>query len=153
MVEVIGEHPELRQALIPLPPDVVAVVLINEGWMMKQGGVSEEEAARRMQVAKDQKIHTDPDRVEVKIVSAVDLNGVRYGYQRARDTTALDPKLSAIVGRWEPLGQRSGAVLGGAIVTSLQYLMETLQERTLPPWSEYIKVNDHDPDEPLPRSS
>jgi hypothetical protein len=66
---------------LDIPADEITIeglVLVNEGWALRSKTSDEEEVKRLQEYAETHSIEFHPDRIEVKMVSAVTKNGNRY---------------------------------------------------------------------------
>lgn len=111
----------------PVPANLMAVALVAEGWATSHENTPE--ARQRLdQVAAARQIHQEPDRIEVKLVNAVDLNGVRYGLIKPRTTSPSAPAWC-----FKPkVGLSGSSAAAGDLPNSLHYLMEIMQGKDLP---------------------
>lgn len=117
-----------------MPDNLMAVGLLTEGWTVVPK--DEADSQRLRDLGGEQKLHEQPDRVEVKIFSAVDVNGVRYGYVRPRDTSIAP---HGWAGMWN-----DETALGGEVPTSLHYLIEAIQGRSLPDYETWSDAHDRE---------
>jgi len=133
MAETYRRTPEHER---PLPPgNLVAVGFMHEAWMVTPRTDDAAAVQEAMQAARDRKVAEHPDRVEVKTVSAVDINGVRYSIFRPRSREHEGLASASVAGS-------QGLQLGGDVVTSLHYLIEILQGHTVPDWPEFSRQYD-----------
>lgn len=114
---------------LPLPPSIIAAVLVSEAWAVSTKG---EDYRKISDAVENRTLHRHPERVEVKTASAVDVHGVMYMVMRPRD-----PEYPTVAMANVPNG--SGIQPGGDIPVSLLYMMKAMQGATLPDYETFSK--------------
>lgn len=100
---------------LPVGDDLVAFVFATEAWTVV---ASVDDEREMMEQAADRRIHTHPDRVEVRMLSAVDRAGFRYEHSYARGSGERTE------GVYRAGEQGGGMVLEGDAYESLERLVE-----------------------------
>lgn len=129
---LINQHPSDALAMIakvvargtrpPMPEGLFAFAFVCETWMVMQGSADDDAVRDVIGAAHKRQLHTHPNRIEGRTISAVDLAGIRYSHVRPRDLTANS--------RIETAGRASEAAdapfMDGYVHNSLAVLIETL---------------------------
>lgn len=119
-----------------LPPGLMALVFVTEAWTLRTPMGDEEAVAASTQAARDHTLHEHPDRVEAKVVTAVDINGVAYYLTKARGQAEIEH----VVGM-----TGTDRAIGGDIINAIEYLLLTLQGRQLPEWGAWWRAERNHP--------
>lgn len=118
------EDQELVAAM--MPDDLIAVALTTEAWQLVPKTRAEADAQKSY---RDKRlIHTHPDRVECRMITAVDVDHVRYGISQPRGGSPMH-----MVG----MGRGSKTYYAGDVPNALEYLMWVMQGRTVEDWPEW----------------
>lgn len=121
----------VKEKGLQAPLDLLAVCMLTEGYMVSS--TDAQEIANLMK-APNGAITAHPRRVECKILTAADVNGVIYAVYKPRDP-AVDTAQFAGTPRDENR-------FGGLVPLSLLYLIKTTQGEKLPPWDDFLRIYD-----------
>lgn len=126
MRPLIERNPEM------IPKTLLAIVMKSEAWALwSSDEMSEEQLRKRQEAAEHRQLHQHPDRVEVRQLNAVDVDGVRYGLLSERDGITRH-----IVGT-----VKSG--LSGDVTNALAYFLNVTLGRETPNWEAWSKIYDY----------
>jgi hypothetical protein len=135
---------EMRQFVDRFPPaeNLVAVALVHEAWMLVPDADDEKAFEEMERASQSRTIHEHPDRVEVRGVNAVDLDGVRYGVLKPRaGQKVTSDDFNKLVGRW---GSEEEVAVGGDVPNALQYFLDIITGKPTPPFDQYEQLYDYE---------
>lgn len=118
----------LREAMaleeVAAPENLFAVVIITEAWALLKGKLNEQDE----QAAQDRKLHEHPDRVEVRVLNAVDVEGASYFLQHERDGIVQHTATKTSI--------------GGDVIDGMRYFMDISLGRETPAWIDFPRRKD-----------
>lgn len=122
LVALNGANPDAPTIKMLEGCAMIGVLLLNEGWGVAVDTNDKAKEAEVSEQAKAHTLHERADRVEVRLLSVVTVEGMRYGMQHFRGKDEPGELITD--------DSRTGAILDGAIYEALDKLLTTLVAKT-----------------------
>lgn len=140
---IIAAAESLRQAyaegVMEPPRTLMAVVMINEAWLMYRTG-EEANSPEYERIVRERRIHEQPDRVEARMLTAADPQGVRYQLLQERDGIVQHSLYDPHGGPDQDLSH--GAI--GDVPNALHYFVLVATGQNPPDWPQFCQVYDYE---------
>lgn len=110
-----------------VPRSLLATVLVTEAWALY--GNENTDLAEQDRIMRERRVHEQPDRVEIRMLQAVDTMGIRYGLFQPRDGVPTHDVT-------DPFNKDRRGVTGD-VIDALHYFTAVCTGQNPPPWNQF----------------
>lgn len=111
-----------------VPRSLLAAVLVTEAWALY--GNKDTDLAEQERITRERRVHEQADRVEIRMLHAVDTMGVRYSLLQPRDGV---PRHDVT----DPFNPDRKAGVSGDVVDALHYFTAVCSGQKPLPWKQF----------------